>query len=511
MPTTVRAVSDGMVKDGFGGSNMPPDTSSVREAELARIVATEQDAWTLREHIKEIVEGAAFKGSHRSGQFLKYVVDQAIAGHFECLKERIIGVELFRRSPSYDTGDDAIVRVTASDVRRRLLQHYGTYGNTSEFRIQLPLGSYVPEITRDSSHAPKGGPSESVAPHNGTGKNHSHFVAEAPAPLAVSPTRDTAMSGVLTSDVTRQRDRTKPQVLAFGLILVTINLAAWALIWSRGRSREPESASVSTLPWSAFFNSPRTTEIITSDPNIAEIQGLTDAQITVSDYANHKYIPEPNTLTSQIRQFCQIILRGDKAAAVDTPIVAGIAELAATYRRKVGVHAARDIQFSDLKNDDNFVFLGSPRSDPWSSLFAEQLDFQFMWDKKTGQEIIRNVHPKANELSLYIPTAAGWATGQSFAILGLVRNPDQDGQVLLIAGANGEGTAAAGKLATDLPRLASTLEQCGIRTSTPFQYFEVLLRLNTMAGSPSRVDVETCHVLPAPTAPAEPESSARDH
>ena len=473
------------------------DASSVREAELAKIVATEQDASTVREHVKEIVEGVAFKGSQRSAQFLRYIVDQAIAGHFECLKERVIGVELFRRSPSYDTGDDAIVRVTASDVRRRLLQHYGKYGNTSEFRIQLPLGSYIPEITRESSHAPKLGLSESVAPHNGNGENHSHSVTVAHDLLAVPPIRDTAISAVLTSDVTSKRNRTKLQVLAFGLILVILNVAAWALTWSRSRSSDAESASVSPQPWSVFFNSPRTTEIITSDPNIAEIQGLTGAQITVSDYANHKYVPEPNTLTSQIRQFCQNILRGDKAAAVDTPIVAGIAALAATHQRKVGVHAARDIQFSDLKSDDNFVFLGSPRSDPWSSLFAEQLDFQFMWDKKTGQEIIRNVHPKANELSLYIPTAAGWATGQSFAILGLVRNPDQDGQVLLIAGANGEGTAAAGKLATDLPRLASTVEKCGIQTSTQFQHFEVLLRLNTMAGSPSHVDVETCHVLPA--------------
>jgi hypothetical protein len=249
-----------------------------------------------------------------------------------------------------------------------------------------------------------------------------------------------------------------------------------------------------------FFNSPRTTEIITSDPNIAEIQGLTGAQITVSDYANHKYVPEPNTLTSEIRQFCQIILRGDKAATVDTPIVASIAALAATHQRKVGVHAARNIQFSDLKNDDNFVFLGSPRSNPWSSLFGEQLDFQFVWDKKSGQEIIRNVHPKANELPLYIPTAPGWATGQSFAIVGLIRNPDQDGQVLLIAGANGEGTAAAGRLATDLPRLASTLEKCGIQASAQLQHFEVLLRLNTMAGSPSQVVVQACHVMLAPAA-----------
>jgi hypothetical protein len=477
------------------------DASSVREAELAKIVATEQDASTVREHVKEIVEGAAFKGSQRSAQFLRYIVDQAIAGHFECLKERVIGVELFRRSPSYDTGDDAIVRVTASDVRRRLLQHYGKYGNTSEFRIQLPLGSYIPEITRESSHAPKPGLSESVAPHNGTGENHSHGVTVAHDLLAVPPIPDTAISAVLTSDVTSEINRTKLQVLAFGLILVILNVAAWALTWSRSRSRDAESVSVSPLPWSVFFNSPRTTEIITSDPNIAEIQGLTGAQITVSDYANHKYVPEPSTLTSQIRQFCQNILRGDKAAAVDTPIVAGIAGLAATHQRKVGVHAARDIQFSDLKSDDNFVFLGSPRSNPWSSLFGEQLDFQFIWDKKTGQETIRNVRPKANELPLYIPTAPGWATGQSFAILAMVRNPDQEGQVLLIAGANGEGTAAAGRLATDLPRLASTLEKCGIKTSVQLQQFEVLLRLNTMAGSPSHVDVETCHVLPAPTAP----------
>ncbi len=139
---------------------------------------------TLREHIKEVVEGEAFKGSHRSVQFLKYIVDQAIAGHFECLKERVIGVELFRRPPSYDTGEDAIVRVTASDVRRRLLQHYGRYGNTSKFRIQLPLGSYIPEITRESNSAPKVGVSETVAPHDGDGKNHNYVVTEAYDPLA---------------------------------------------------------------------------------------------------------------------------------------------------------------------------------------------------------------------------------------------------------------------------------------------------------------------------------------
>jgi len=57
-------------------------------------------------------------------------------------------MELFGRSASYDTGEDAIVRVTASDAHKRLLQHYGRDGDTSDYRINLPSGSYIPEVTR---------------------------------------------------------------------------------------------------------------------------------------------------------------------------------------------------------------------------------------------------------------------------------------------------------------------------------------------------------------------------
>ena len=127
-----------------------------RTSEIGKILETESDIELFQQHLKEVIEGAAFKASHRSGQFLKYIVDQAIAGHFESLKERVIGIELFGRSPSYDTGEDAIVRVTASDVRKRLLQHYGKDDATSEFRISLPLGAYIPEITRRARSSANG-------------------------------------------------------------------------------------------------------------------------------------------------------------------------------------------------------------------------------------------------------------------------------------------------------------------------------------------------------------------
>ena len=160
------------------------------------------------------------------------------------------------------------------------------------------------------------------------------------------------------------------------------------------------------------------------------------------------------------------------------------------------MHASRDIQFSFLKTDDNFIFLGSLRSDPWISLFSEQLDFQFLVSKGSLEEVIRNVRPRRGEQPLYVQTAKGGATGQSFAIIAFVRNPDQDGQVLLLAGLNAEGTRAAGKLVTDLPRLSMALRECGMPPTGPLQHFEVLLRVKTMANTPSESDVVTCHILP---------------
>jgi hypothetical protein len=463
-----------------------------RTTEVTRIAHTEEDIASLQRHLKEVIEGPAFRGSHRSGQFLKYIVEQAIAGHFESLKERVIGVELFGRSPSYDTGDDAIVRVTASDVRKRLLQHYGQHRASSELRISLPSGSYIPQITREP-HG-RGDPHQGDEQHQELGHApHLSSIADISAERPVGASLTDLVPGALTS-------RTRPIALAIfliailGLLLVAINRvsggpASWV------RSSQKESAPAPVLPWSAFFSSPNPLLLIMSDPNIVTIQEFTGIEISLSDYANRNYLPEPNTLTPEANRLSRMILRGDNPAEVDTPIAVSIAQIAQASSRKVNVHPARSIQLSDLKTDDNFVFLGSPRSDPWSALFSDQLDFRFVFDKGTRQEVIRNVHPRPHELPAYVPTALGWATGQSFAIIALVRNPDQNGHVLLLAGANAEGTEAAGRLATDLPRFSGTLQKCGITPSGPLQEFELLLQLNTMAGSPNNVDVVACHLL----------------
>ncbi len=460
-----------------------------------RLAESDSAVASLRQHLKEIVDGTAFKGSHRCAQFLGYVVDKAIGGDFESLKERVIGVELFGRSSSYYTGDDAIVRVTASDVRKRLLQHYGTYGASSGIRISLPLGSYVPEFTFEQVP----GPSES--PGNGTAAVAKRVLEDLPAPhrsmAAVSESTGIPDTVAVAENLPAKTSGSvrRWQLIALLLLMGNLALAGAYLV----RVTRAADAPPNILPWRALFTPSRITHVITSDPNIVNVQEITGNEISVSDYANHRYIPEPNKLSPDEIRFCHILLGGDtsSAAAVDTPIAANIVELGRGNARNIDVHGARGIRFEDLKTDDNFVFLGSPRSNPWTALFNDQLDFVFAFDKNLGQEFIRDVHPRPNEQAEYHPTAPGWATGQSFGIVAFVRNPDQNGQVLLLAGASGEGTEAAGKLATDPGRLTPVLRACGISPLGPLQHFELLLQFSSMAGSPNNISVIACHILPS--------------
>ena len=241
-------------------------------ARVAKVVETEQDVARLHKHLKEVIEGEAFKGSHRSGQFLTYIVEESIAGRFAALKERVIGVKLFGRDPSYDTGEDAIVRVTASDVRRRLLQHYGKYGFTSEFRISLPLGSYIPEITREPQKTARRSQSPCHPRASGCGSRTGHCSACRWAYRNSGP--DSSPRNKMV--VFRCPDH-RVQRSFVGNLLEPFS--------------RPGSTPVSILPWPAFFQSPRSTKLITSDPNIVEIQEVTGSTVSLSDYANQRFIP----------------------------------------------------------------------------------------------------------------------------------------------------------------------------------------------------------------------------
>jgi hypothetical protein len=100
----------------------------------------------IRDHLRGVLCSQAFDGSKRAQSFLKLVVERAIAGRHEELRERVIGAEMFGRPIDYDTANDAVVRVKASEVRKKLAQYYRELHEEPPVRIELPSGSYVPKF-----------------------------------------------------------------------------------------------------------------------------------------------------------------------------------------------------------------------------------------------------------------------------------------------------------------------------------------------------------------------------
>ena len=98
------------------------------EAAIAKVGRFTGRAGAISGHLDHVLESRSFRGSRRSQEFLRYIIEKSLAGDFDELKERVLGVEIFGRVPTYNTSEDAIVRVTANEVRKRLLRYYNEEG-----------------------------------------------------------------------------------------------------------------------------------------------------------------------------------------------------------------------------------------------------------------------------------------------------------------------------------------------------------------------------------------------
>ena len=106
-----------------------------------------------REQLERMLANPLFKHSKRYPSLLRYVVEHALENPDFHIKERTLGIEVFGRDPNYDTSLDPVVRTTAGELRKRIAQYYHEPGHELELRIDLPIGSYVPEFRPPISQA----------------------------------------------------------------------------------------------------------------------------------------------------------------------------------------------------------------------------------------------------------------------------------------------------------------------------------------------------------------------
>ena len=108
---------------------------------------------SIRRELALILSSNGFAVWKRFQEFLRLIVEHALAGEFDQLRERMIGVEMFGRQVDYDTSNDAVVRVRATEVRKRLAQYYAELDGSPAVCIELPAGSYVPKFSWGSAEA----------------------------------------------------------------------------------------------------------------------------------------------------------------------------------------------------------------------------------------------------------------------------------------------------------------------------------------------------------------------
>lgn len=105
--------------------------------------------------LARMLDSQHFRHSQRYPALLRYLVEQSQQGKGAQMKERLLGIEVFHRTPDYDTNTDPVVRVTAAEVRKRIAQYYQEPEHSGELRIELPVGTYNPRFSRSPHPAYK--------------------------------------------------------------------------------------------------------------------------------------------------------------------------------------------------------------------------------------------------------------------------------------------------------------------------------------------------------------------
>jgi len=169
-------------------------------------------------------ESAALKG------LLRYVVEETLADRQTGLKEYALGLAVFHRPGDYDPRNDAIVRVQASQLRKKLAAYYENEGRGSTLRIELPRGGYVPQFV---AHEP-----EALV-----------VAAKGGAAVAAQPGAPTSRAEL--AEVVFERKRFAWGAFALG---VAVTLAATMLVRSTDRSPKLEAGEV---VWGGFLEPKR--------------------------------------------------------------------------------------------------------------------------------------------------------------------------------------------------------------------------------------------------------------
>ncbi|RDI59761.1 tetratricopeptide repeat protein [Microvirga subterranea] len=171
----------------------------------------------VRAQLEILLASPDLDASARARRFLRYVVEETLAGRAERIKAYAIGTEVFERNADFDAQGDPVVRIEAGRLRRALERYYLSGGTLDPVVITIPKGGYVPHFAWR------------VPP-----VEEAHPVPAAPAAVSPGPPIDPPL-----------RRRT-PWLVAVPVAIAFLALLGGMLLWGPwrdGASRTPQAAA----------------------------------------------------------------------------------------------------------------------------------------------------------------------------------------------------------------------------------------------------------------------------
>ena len=412
----------------------------------------------------KVLERAAastqLKRAARSREFLFYVAGKSLKDGFTEVHEQEIGHAVFGRDADYDTSQDNIVRVSATDLRKRIDGYFAAEGADEPLIFEIPRGSYVP-VFRARRPEPE------------------------PDPVAVEEEAETPLPAAAPTP-----QRRLPLMLVSALALVLA--IACGVLWKENQNlrRVPdrwEGKPALGAFWSRFLNSPRETDMVLSDTSFALVEDITRQYFSLTEYLNQTYLHEiqASKLSADRKADIDMISVRSNGSLGDFRVTQRIQALDPASPKLVTEYA-REYTADSIKRN-NVILIGSQKPNPWVDLFYNQLTFTIEYDPKLDQSSVINHSPRAGEQAVY-PIIPKPDSTVGYSIIAYLPNPSHTSDVLIIAGSNSQATDAAGEFLTSEPSMENFLKKL---PSKQIPYFEILLKTTRLNGTPFAAELVT--------------------
>ena len=131
----------------MGTMAIAPGTRRERSKGHRPTVSSSIPSDLIQIELERIIASSAFDASLRNRAFLRFVVEETLAGRGDRIKAYTIATSVLGRDEAFDPQSDPIVRIEASRLRRSLERYYLMAGQDDPIRIDIPNGATSPRFS----------------------------------------------------------------------------------------------------------------------------------------------------------------------------------------------------------------------------------------------------------------------------------------------------------------------------------------------------------------------------